>query len=59
MRTLHYQFLKNNQAFRIVDSIKIETSQGNTNCTNEDEIIILGLPTKCRKSGDKTGNGTN
>ena len=45
-----YQFLKNNQALRIVDSIKIDTSQGNTCGTNEDEIIISGLPTKHRKT---------
>lgn len=45
-----YQFLKNNQALRIVDSIKIDTSQGNTRGTNEDEIIISGLPTKRRKT---------
>ena len=36
-----YQFLKNNQALRVVDSIRIETSKGNTRgLSSSSEITV-------------------
>lgn len=43
------QFLVNNQALRVVDSIRIETSQGYTRGTNTSDIIVK-LPRCHRKT---------
>uniref|UniRef100_A0A1X7STK4 Uncharacterized protein n=1 Tax=Amphimedon queenslandica TaxID=400682 RepID=A0A1X7STK4_AMPQE len=47
------QFLVNNQALRVVNSIKIDTSKGNTRGSNQDTVIIDDGPLQKRRRCSK------
>ena len=54
------QFIKNNEALRVVNSIKINLSKGNTKGTNEDQLTsVSNAPLPKRKRNSTESMPTN